>query len=80
MNKNEFKKEYLEYKAKLYEIDRALEINVNEFLRVKKNENFMFLDYEDDVYGINDNQLIQATIGALQEEIHLRDKQIEELI
>ena len=48
MNKNEFKKEYLEYKAKLYEIDRALEINVNEFLRVKKNENFMFLDYEDD--------------------------------
>ena len=37
------------------------------------------LDYEDDVYGINDNQLLQATMGALQEEIRLRDEQIEEL-
>ena len=37
------------------------------------------LHYEDDIYGINDAQLVQATIGALQEEIHLRDEQIEEL-
>ena len=37
------------------------------------------LDYQDDTYGINEYQLIQATIGALQEEIHLRDAQIEEL-
>ena len=37
------------------------------------------VDYEDDTYGINDNQLLQATIGALQEEIHLRDEQIEDL-
>jgi hypothetical protein len=37
------------------------------------------LDYQDDTYGINEYQLIQATIGALQEEIHLRDKQIDQL-
>ena len=37
------------------------------------------LDYQDDTYGINEYQLIQATIGALQEEIHLRDKQIADL-
>ena len=37
------------------------------------------LDYTNDIYGINDNQLIQATIGALQEEIKLRDKQINQL-
>jgi hypothetical protein len=37
------------------------------------------LDYQDDTYGINEYQLIQATIGALQEEIKLRDKQIDQL-
>ena len=37
------------------------------------------LDYQDDTYGINEYQLIQATIGALQEEIKLRDEQINEL-
>ena len=37
------------------------------------------VNYEDDIYGINDNQLVQATMGALQEEIRLRDEQIEEL-
>ena len=37
------------------------------------------LDYQDDTYGINEYQLIQATIGALQEEIKLRDKQIADL-
>jgi hypothetical protein len=48
MNKNEFKKEYLEYKEGLYEIDKALEENVNDFLKVEKNSNFMFIEYEDD--------------------------------
>ena len=37
------------------------------------------VNYEDDIYGINDNQLVQATMGALQEEIRLRDEQIEDL-
>lgn len=48
MNKNEFKKEYLEYRERMYEIDKALEENVNEFLKVKKNENFMYIEHEDD--------------------------------
>ena len=48
MNKNEFKKEYLEFKARLYEIDRVLEINVNEFLRVKKNSDFVYIEYKED--------------------------------
>ena len=45
---DEFKKEYLEYKEGLYEIDKALEENVNDFLKVKKNSDFMYIEYADD--------------------------------
>lgn len=57
-NINEFKKEYLKYKEKMYEIDKLLEENVNDFLKVKKNIDFIYLEYEND-------EIVKDIIDAL---------------
>ena len=46
MNKNEFKNEYVEYKERLFEIDKALNKNVKDFLRFKKNDDFVYIESE----------------------------------
>ena len=73
-------KEYLtdeEIKSKMIDENKQMGLMAQDLLDYECGE--YILNYEDDIYGINDNQLVQATIGALQEEIKLRDKQINQL-
>ena len=73
-------KEYLtddEVKSKMIDENKQIGLMAQDLLEYECGQ--YILDYADDVYGINDNQLVQATIGALQEEIKLRDKQIDQL-
>ena len=74
-NKNNLTKEEIE--ERMIDDNKQMGLMAQDLLEYECGQ--YILDYEDDVYGINDNQLIQATIGALQEEIHLRDEQINQL-
>ena len=74
-NKNNLTEEQIQ--EKMIDENKQLGLMAQDLLEYECGE--YILDYEDDIYGINDNQLIQATIGALQEEIKLRDKQIDQL-
>lgn len=67
-----------EIKLKMIDENKQMGLMAQDLLEYECGE--YILNYEDDIYGINDNQLVQATIGALQEEIKLRDKQINQLI
>lgn len=62
MNKNEFKNEYVEYKERLFEIDKALNKNVKDFLRFKKNDDFVYIESE--VY----RELVESHMEQLEEE------------
>lgn len=62
MNKNEFKNEYIEYKERLYEIDKALNKNVKEFLSVPKNEDFVYIESE------TFRDLVESHIEQIEEE------------
>ena len=66
-----------EIKAKMIDENKQMGLIAQDLLEYDCGQ--YILDYEHDVYGVKDYQLIQATIGALQEEIHLRDEQIEDL-
>ena len=66
-----------EIKEKMIDENKQMGLIAQDLLEYECGE--YILDYENDIYGINEGQLVRATIGALQEEIHLRDKQIEEL-
>lgn len=66
-----------EVKSKMIDENKQIGLMAQDLLEYECGQ--YILDYADDVYGINDNQLVQATIGALQEEIKLRDKQIDQL-
>lgn len=74
-NKNNLTEEEIE--ERMIDENKQMGLMAQDLLKYECGE--YILDYEDDVYGINDNQLLQATMGALQEEIRLRDEQIEEL-
>ena len=74
-NKNNLTEEQVQ--EKMIDENKQLGLMAQDLLEYECGE--YIVDYEDDIYGINDNQLIQATIGALQEEIKLRDKQIDQL-
>ena len=62
MNKNEFKNEYMEYKERLYEIDKALNKNVKDFLKVEKNDDFVYIESE--LY----RELVESHMEQLEEE------------
>ena len=66
-----------EIKSKMIDDNKQMGLMAQDLLEYECGQ--YIIDYADDIYGINDNQLIQATIGALQEEIKLRDKQIDQL-
>lgn len=73
-------KEYLTddgIKSRMIDENKQLGIMAQDLLEYECGQ--YIVNYEDDIYGINDNQLVQATMGALQEEIRLRDEQIEDL-
>ena len=74
-NKNNLTEEEIE--ERMTDENKQMGLMAQDLLEYECGE--YILNYEEDIYGINDNQLIQATMGALQEEIHLRDKQIEDL-
>ena len=74
-NKNNLTEEQVQ--EKMIDENKQLGLMAQDLLEYECGE--YIVDYEGDIYGINDNQLIQATIGALQEEIKLRDKQIDQL-
>jgi hypothetical protein len=74
-NKNNLTEEEIE--ERMIDENKQMGLIAQDLLKYECGE--YILDYENDTYGINDNQLLQATMGALQEEIHLRDEQIEEL-
>lgn len=74
-NKNNLTEEQIQ--EKMIDENKQLGLMAQDLLEYECGE--YIVDYEGDIYGINDNQLIQATIGALQEEIKLRDKQIDQL-
>ena len=73
-------KEYLtddEIQSRMIDENKQLGVMAQDLLEYECGQ--YIVNYENDIYGINDNQLVQATMGALQEEIRLRDEQIEEL-
>ena len=73
-------KEYLtddEIQSRMIDENKQLGVMAQDLLEYECGQ--YIINYENDIYGINDNQLVQATMGALQEEIRLRDEQIEEL-
>ena len=74
-NKNNLTEEQIQ--EKMIDENKQLGLMAQDLLEYECGE--YIINYEDDTYGINDNQLLQATMGALQEEIRLRDEQIEEL-
>ena len=51
----------------------------NEYEGTKVGDKIVFRDDEIDLLGYDPNNLLFATIGALQEEVRIRDKQINEL-
>ena len=73
-------KDYLtddEIQSRMIDENKQLGVMAQDLLEYECGQ--YIINYENDIYGINDNQLVQATMGALQEEIRLRDEQIEEL-
>ena len=51
----------------------------NEYEGTKVGDKIVFRNEESDLLGYDPNNLLFATIGALQEEVRIRDKQINEL-
>lgn len=60
-NKNELKREYLDLKEHEYEIDKALDENLKEFLKIKKNEDFVYIEHAD-------NEMLKDIISNLSKD------------